>query len=391
MDGPHPARSPEHGPPNDPDTLLAMTTKWPKYPERPHRSNRARLTIGRKSFYLRGLWGSEESREHYEELYDRWRELRRKGGKSVAAVSLNVRDAVAECLSWVKLHLAASTHISYRQWGSAFAALYGDLLLSEIRPFHLTRWIDQKMAGGSWKSPSTPANVIRFLSAIFGWCKEQGLLASNPFAGMKRPRPRPRQRVLSEAEYRALLGGSHPALRRILRALWWTGARPKELRTATLDQVQYDAGRPIRIVQTEHKTSATQRTPKPRVIWCVGPLARIIVARRRQVERQSGGQVPPDTLIFLSPKGKPWTTHQLANLVRKKRRQLGLPEDVVPYLNRHSAITQALINGVDRSTAAALYGNSPAVIDANYAHVGANLGHLASAAAQAVRRPGRAG
>jgi integrase len=413
MEGPSPQSAREPQTPLDTDKLLAMTTKWPKYPEREHKSGRARLTIGRKSLYLRGPWGSEESRDHYDELHKRWRLARRQGGQSAPVpASLTVADAVATYLDWSRLHQAPSTTYGYRWYGEAFAALHGDHLAVELPRYYVTRWVDEMVSGGRWSSPNTAANAVTALARIFAWCHQEGLLKTNPLVGMKPGKRRSRQRVLTDAEYRALLRGAHPAFRRILIALRWTGARPCELRAATWADVQYDDGRPARIVLTKHKTATTTKTPRPRVIWLVGPMPRLVAwlgreaggAMRRGITAEgepkgfpaSPGytaescQLRENSPIFLTETGRPWSAGRLCQVVGERRRAAGLAADCVAYLARHGWFTSALVNGVSIAAAAQLGGNSPAIVASVYSHLAAEQAHLQEAARQAVQKP-RAG
>jgi integrase len=417
---PDSAREPQT--PLDLDRLLAMTTKWPKYPEREHKSGRARLTIGRKSLYLRGLWGSEESRDHYDELHKRWRLARRNGGQSVPVpASLTVADAVATYLDWSRLHQSPATTYGYSWYGNAFAALHGDHLAVELPRYYVTRWVDEMVSSGRWTSPNTAANAVAALSRIFAWCHAEGLLKANPLAGMKPGKRRSRQRVLTDAEYRSLLRGAHPAFRRILVALRWTGARPCELRAATWADVQYDAdGRPARIVLAKHKTATTAKTPRPRVIWLVGPMPRLVAWLMRCANSRNGEWLASSAdgpqaktreictagikntgemagvvecgpqPLFTTETGRPWSAGRLCQVVGERRRAAGLAADCCSYLLRHGYLTAALVNGVPLTTLAELAGNSPATITRTYAHVAAELAHLEAAARQAVQKP-RAG
>jgi integrase len=245
---------------------------------------------------------------------------------------------------------------------------------------------------------------VTALARIFAWCHAEGLLKVNPLAGMKPGKRRSRQRVLTDAEYRSLLRGARPAFRRLLVALRWTGARPCELRAATWADLQCDAdGKPLRIVLTRHKTATTQKTPRPRVIWLVGPMPKLVAWLGRQASfcpDNNGTSGPPDnncpdnrgtkTPLFTTETGRPWSAGRLCQVVGERRRAAGLAADCTAYLCRHGWHTQALLNGVPLMTLAELAGNSPATITRSYAHVAAELAHLEAAARQAVQKP-RAG
>jgi integrase len=415
-------RAPERKPPTDPDTLVAMSKHWPNYPRKAHRSGRARITLARKSIYLPGDWDSDESHAAYDELKARWRAARKQGGGSVPVPSrLTVADAVATYLDWSRLHQSPATTYGYRWYGNAFAALHGTILAAELPRYYVTRWVDEMVSSGRWTSPNTAANAVTALARIFAWCHAEGLLKVNPLAGMKPGKRRSRQRVLTDAEYRALLRGAHSAFRRLLVALRWTGARPCELRAATWADLQYDAdGRPARIVLAKHKTATTAKTPRPRVIWLVGPMPRLVAWLMRCANSRNGEWLASSAdgpqaktreictagikntgemagvvecgpqPLFTTETGRPWSAGRLCQVVGERRRAAGLAADCCSYLLRHGYLTAALVNGVPLTTLAELAGNSPATITRTYAHVAAELAHLEAAARQAVQKP-RAG
>jgi hypothetical protein len=67
---------------------------------------------------------------------------------------------------------------------------------------------------------STAHNARTAAFRVFSWAKDEGLLPDNPLAGMKRPKPPPRQRAMSDDEFRKLhdnAGGSFRDLRLALR------------------------------------------------------------------------------------------------------------------------------------------------------------------------------
>jgi integrase len=99
----------------------------------------------------------------------------------------------------------------------------------------VTRWVD----GQAWNETSQ-YNAMRSVFRVFNWAVDEGLIEKNPFKGMKRPRPRSRDRYLTEDEYRALLTASRGTFKTLLFALRQTGARPCEVRNLTWDQVHSD-------------------------------------------------------------------------------------------------------------------------------------------------------
>jgi integrase len=103
---------------------------------------------------------------------------------------------------------------------------------------------------------STAHNARTAAFRVFSWAKDEGLLPDNPLAGMKRPKPPPRQRAMSDDEFRKLHDNAGGSFRDLLLALRETGARPKEVRDLLWKQVHDD-----RWVLTKHKTVKKVQRP----------------------------------------------------------------------------------------------------------------------------------
>ena len=91
------------------------------------------------------------------------------------------------------------------------------------------------------------------------------------------------------------------------RALYLTGARPKEARDLTWEHVRDD-----RWVIPEHKTA--KKTGRPRVIYLDEPL-REMMSRLRPA---AGARV------FLNTEGRPWAMNALRLQISRLRKKLGL-------------------------------------------------------------------
>src|SRR5947209_3496319 len=159
---------------------------------------------------------------------------------------------------------------------------------------------------------------------------------------MKRPKPAPRSRALTEKEFRLLLRGEIKArFRTFLFALWATGCRPKEARTLRWDQVRED-----RWVLTDHKTS--HKTKKPRVVYLNRPMRKLMAVLRSRSSSE---------FVFVNMHGKPWTRNAVTCRMSRLKKKLGLRHDVCAYLIRHAFGTNAILNGIDVATVATLMGH----------------------------------
>jgi integrase len=179
---------------------------------------------------------------------------------------------------------------------------------------------------------------------------------------MERPKP-PRQRAMSDGEFQALSDHAGGPFRDFLRALYLTGARPKELRELRWTQVHED-----RLVLTTQKTS--RKVGKPRVIFLDGEM-------KAMIQRLRGNG---HTHVFLNTRGEPWTVNAVRLQVERLKKGLGLAPDLCAYLARHGFGTRAVLRGVNTSVVAELMGHSSLeMVSKVYVHLADQHEHLREA------------
>ncbi len=226
-----------------------------------------------------------------------------------------VADLIEAFLGFAQKRYAADTYRNYRFYGQKFAEACGQRSVSELKPFHVTKWIDRH----PWNETSE-RNARRVAHRVMTWAKEEGLIAANPLAGMKSPRAKTRQRALTEQEFRTLVAASHGRLRIFFWALRMTGARPSELR-----RLQWEHVRDDRWVLQEHKTG--NKTRKARVIYLTPAMQRLMkFLRDRSISK----------FVFVNTRGRPWTSNALRLAMGRIRKRHALADDVCTYLVRHT-------------------------------------------------------
>ena len=124
------------------------------------------------------------------------------------------------------------------------------MLARELKPHHVTAWVtvmqaedrvlaarrekdrlrselpagERGKAGGNprrW-GPTTVYNARKTAFTVFSWAAKEKLLPDNPLAGMPRPKPMPRQRAITDDEFRKLHDNAGGALQDVLMALYHT-------------------------------------------------------------------------------------------------------------------------------------------------------------------------
>ncbi len=294
-----------------------------------------------------------------EEKFAVFRRLRRLAPESVGSRTV---DVVESFLIHSRIHFAADTHRLNKYYCQLFSEACGLVAAREIRPYHIDRWIDPKVEAEEW-GDTTVYNARKAAMRVFSWAEERKLLPENPLSGMKNPKPKPRQRAITDAEFKKLYENAGDPLRNILRALYLTGARPKEARDLTWAQVKDD-----RWVLSEHKTA--KKSGKPRVVFLNEEMRTMMAALRNNGH----------THVFLNTEGRSWTMNALRLQVWRIKKKLKLPEDVCSYLCRHGFGTRAILSGVDGPTLAELMGHSSQeMISRVYVHLADQHQHLKKA------------
>lgn len=289
-------------------------------------------------------------------------------------LTISVSSAVAQFLAFAENDVAPATLKLYRFYLERFARDHGERALASLTPALVKAW---------GKTYHRVAAVQRLCS----WAKNEALLMErNPLERMKKlPRGR-RLRTLTPREIVWILRAVGRECRALLIALRETIARPAELRGACWHHVyaaglqQWNdadlAGGKCFLFLDSFKAQERRRDRfAVRVIPIPARLGRLLVRRRRHVTGSNGH-------IFVNCKGKPWTANAVRQIFRRARAAAGLAadhrgENAVAYSMRHTGATNAVTQGVDLGTLAALMGHSDVRMTSRYVHLAP--GHLAKA------------
>jgi integrase len=270
-------------------------------------------------------------------------------------------------LDWSEKHHEPDTYHGYRDFLQDFCEMYGTLLAKELKPLHVTRWLD---AHPGWKG--SRRNAVVAVKRAFNWADSEGVLQPNPIKAVKKPPQRRRDRVLSEEERKEILDAiKDEQFREFVYAMMETGARPGEVRKVTAAHVNLDLGV---WVFKEHKTA--KRTGKPRVIY----LTPVMVELTRKLVAKY-----PEGPLFRGPRSKRgFTRNAVRCRFRNLREKLPHLAGVISYTARHSFATQALVRGVGIAQVAELLGHvDVTMVSEHYAHLAGNVQHMREAARKA--------
>ena len=229
-----------------------------------------------------------QGRANKKDAQQKFHELASQRSQAPESPTARVADVIEAFLAWSKIHRSEETNRNYLWFGQQFSEHSGYLPVAEIKPIHVTRWVDEK----GWNQ-TTQRNARRSIHRVFSWACEEGILLRNPLHGMKCPSAMTRNRFMTDAEFRAIIKNSALDFKQLLFALKQTGCRPKEAQTLTWEQVREN-----RWVLLVHKTAYKVR--KPRVIYLTHPMRKLMTVLKRH---------STSTHVFLNHRSKPWTNN----------------------------------------------------------------------------------
>jgi integrase len=263
--------------------------------------------------------------------------------------------------------LAPRTFGWYNNYLQSFCDLHGGARATDLRPFHLTGWLDRHPG---WRSSRRHAIIA--VKRCFGWAEAEGLIDKSPFRGVKKPPVGRRDRILSPAEKQEILETiKDKPFRQFVRALYETGCRPSEV--ARVTAAHFDEARGVWVFD-EHKTR--KRTGRPRVVYLTPAMVGLT--------KELAAKYPTGPLFRGNRSKRGFTPNGIRCRFRRLRAALPNLKGVVSYTARHTYCTEALANGVGVMEVAELLGHrGTAMVEAHYAHLDQKTQHMLEAAKRA--------
>lgn len=240
-----------------------------------------------------------------------------------------------------------------RHFLQSFCTRFGSLKVTELKPLHVTAWIDST----TWGS-STRYSAIASIKRAITWAMDEGhcdgFLTEDPLRKLKKPAYQRREVLISEADRKRISEAIRDrAFKQYLFALGQTGMRPGEVRKVTAREVHGDT-----LVFPEHKTS---KHGEQRVVF-LNEAMRLLIA---ELVKEN-----PTGPLFLNSRRKPWSQNAIRIRFRNLRLKLGLPKGTVAYCYRHGYATDMLHKGHDALTVAQLLGHSSTkMLEKHYSHL----------------------
>lgn len=285
-------------------------------------------------------------------------------GQITAPTGVLAEDIIKDFLAWSELNQAKSTYKNYKWYLDSFREFIGKTKLTDLKPFHVARWLDRN----GWTG-NTGNGAVRAAVRPFSWAAKLGVISVNPLSKVERPSPTPRECYISPSQTDQLMNAvKDDAFRDVLTILRETGCRPQEMRR--MEARHFDR-QTITFPRLESKGKKRQR------IIVLTPTA-LAVIQRLALKHPTGP-------LFRNMDGVPWKSMALINRFARLSKKLGFP--VSAYVLRHAWVTDALMNGVEPLTVATLAGHSSIkMVWSVYQSLQLQKDHMREAALKAVRR-----
>jgi integrase len=241
-----------------------------------------------------------------------------------------------------------------REWKHAADPLAA-VRLEKIRSKDLQHWRERCVAAGlSRDSVNREMTTLRAALNLAVRNRLVGADKAREWAEVKKFRNVAKRRdlYLDLGQRRALLAAATGAVRDLIEAAMWTGARAGELVAAR--RSAFDA-------RTRTLTLSSAKSGS-RTVTLVAPSALALFGRLAE------GKLPMAWLLTRDD-GKPWGHSDWDELVRDATAAAKLPDGACLYTLRHSWITQAITDGMSPLEVARLVGTSLRMIDSNYGHL----------------------
>lgn len=282
-----------------------------------------------------------------------------------------VAQLIDRYLEWCKNHRAKRTYDWYA-WhlNSLLDSVGCRLKVRDIKPYHATRWLDERYKG---TSDTYRCGAVRTLKRAFNWAVKEGYLARSPVANVSRPVQRSRIAYLTPVQWQELAKEvkerEDPDFLDIITVMKLTGCRPQEARW--VEARHFNRETECWVFPVEESKGKRER----RIVYLTDADGTALEITRRRALKYPKGP------LFRNSRGNGWTSDALNCSCRRYRKRMGF--QIFPYIFRHTFATDAIVRGVDLMTIATLMGHKDlTMLTRIYQHLNLKCDHLKDAMRQ---------
>jgi integrase len=227
---------------------------------------------------------------------------------------------LAECTKY----LAENTRRNYTSHGNILISVFGHMQLSEIKPHHIGNYLDRH------SSPMSANIQIGLMSTMFERALRWGMADTNPCKGVRRNKMKPRDRYITDEEYRAIRNKAPDWLQVAMDISLLTALRESDVLKIKLADID-----------DQHLTVIQKKTKK-RQTYVITEALNSAISKAKALDR---GSVRSLYLIF-DYSGRRYSEKMLQEKFRKARDEAGI-SDVVFHDIRAKAATDSKGEGLD--------------------------------------------
>ncbi|MBC8954881.1 tyrosine-type recombinase/integrase [Xenorhabdus sp. PB62.4] len=132
--------------------------------------------------------------------------------------------------------LAVETKKDYRKYANKLIPVFGKMAPDNIKPEHIRKYMDKR----GLKAKTQPNREKNFLSRVYGWGYERGLVRGNPCKGVRQFKEISRDRYITDEEYNAIYSVAPPVVQVAMELAYLCCARQADVLSLTYAQVQED-------------------------------------------------------------------------------------------------------------------------------------------------------
>lgn len=129
--------------------------------------------------------------------------------------------------------LGNETKKDYRKHSNKLLPVFGKMLPDEIKPQHVRKYMDKR----GIKSMTQANREKTFMSRVFKWAYERGMVKMNPCNGVRQFKESARERYITDAEYAALYSVSPPLVQAAMELAYLCCARQGDILSLTRSQI----------------------------------------------------------------------------------------------------------------------------------------------------------
>jgi integrase len=146
-------------------------------------------------------------------------------------------------------NLGSETQKDYRKYSLKVIHAFGKMEPDSIQPKHIRQYMDMRGA----TSPTQANREKSFISRVFRWLYERGLVKMNPTIGIKQFKEKARDRYITDVEYQALYSVAPTLVQCAMELAYLCCARQADILALTKSQLVNDG-----IFITQGKTGKKQ-------------------------------------------------------------------------------------------------------------------------------------